>query len=253
MPFHGQGVTGTKRAEVRRRGSYGIDAPRLLPVFALLVLADVADGVFSRSAGPLVAAAIILGLGGFGLYASRRGKFVIWAGLLDRLELGGGERILDIGCGRGAVLLMAAQHLTTGRAVGIDLWKTSDQSGNAAEATRRNAVAEGVEGRVELVTADMTTLPFSDASFDLVLSSLAIHNVRKGSGRGRVIEEAVRVLRPGGRLVIADLLATGEYREGLGALGMANVARRRLGWRMWWSGPWLATYLVTASKPAHAL
>ena len=83
-----------------------------------------------------------------------------------------------MGCGRGAVLLMAAQHLTTGRAVGVDLWRTVDQSGNSAEATRRNAVAEGVADRVELHTADMTALPFEGNSFDLVLSSLAIHNIR---------------------------------------------------------------------------
>ena len=42
----------------------------------------------------------------------------VWAELLDTLNLRGDERILDLGCGRGAVLLMAAQHLTTGRAVG---------------------------------------------------------------------------------------------------------------------------------------
>jgi len=59
----------------------------------------------------------------------------------------------DLGCGRGAVLLMAAQQLTTGWAVGIDLWRGVDQSGNSVEATRRNAIAEGVADRVELVPA----------------------------------------------------------------------------------------------------
>ena len=51
-----------------------------------------------------------------GLYldATRRGKFVVWAQLLDTLGLRGDERILDLGCGRGAVLLMAAERLTTG-------------------------------------------------------------------------------------------------------------------------------------------
>jgi ubiquinone/menaquinone biosynthesis C-methylase UbiE len=198
-----------------------------------------------------VAAAIILGFGCFGLYASRRGKFVVWARLLDGLRLRGDERVLDIGCGRGAVLMMAGQHLATGHAVGIDLWKTGDQWGNAPDATKRNAAAEGVDNRVELATADLTALPFADSSFDLILSSLAIHNVRRGAGRKRAIEEAVRVLRPGGRLLIADLLATNEYRAQLAALGMTDIARRGLGWRMWWSGPWLATYLVTANKSPH--
>jgi protein-S-isoprenylcysteine O-methyltransferase Ste14 len=56
------------------------------------------------------------------LYTTLRGKFVVWAELLDKLGLRGDERILDLGCGRGAVLLLAAQHLTTGRAVGVDLF-----------------------------------------------------------------------------------------------------------------------------------
>ena len=90
-----------------------------------------------------------------------------------------GTAVLDLGCGRGAVLLMASGRLTTGRAVGIDRWRKTDQSGNAAAATRRNAVAEGVADRVDLCTADFTALPFGDQSFDLVLSSVAIHNVKR--------------------------------------------------------------------------
>jgi ubiquinone/menaquinone biosynthesis C-methylase UbiE len=172
----------------------------------------------------------------------------VWAKLLDGLALRGDEQVLDLGCGRGAVLLAAASRLTTGRAVGIDLWRKADQSGNAAEATWQNAVAERVAERVELCTADMTALPFDDGCFDLVLSSVAIHNVKGRADRDRAIEEAVRVLRPGGRLVIADIFATGEYCTQLTQLGMTDVARHGLGWRMWWTGPWLPTRLVTATK-----
>ena len=156
---------------------------------------------------------------------------MVWAELLDRLKLRGDERILDLGCGRGAVLLMAAQHLTTGRAVGVDLWRRVDQSGNSAEATRRNAIAEGVADRVELHTGDMTALPFEDNSFDVVVSSLAIHNISGRAGREKAIGEAVRVLRPGGRLLIADVRATRQHQAQLARLGMNDVARRGLGWR----------------------
>src|SRR6266852_4274429 len=58
------------------------------------------------------------------VYTTRAGKFAEWAELIDRLDLKGDERLLDIGCGRGAVLLMAAQRLPRGRAVGVDLWST---------------------------------------------------------------------------------------------------------------------------------
>jgi arsenite methyltransferase len=242
-------VSDAPKVRTHRRGSYGIDAPKLLPFLVVLLLANLVDGVESRKPWPLLGAALILCCAGLGLYASRRGKFLVWAELLDQLKLRGDEHILDIGCGRGAVLMIAAQHLTTGRVVGVDLWKRDDQSGNAIEAAARNAAAEGVADRVELRTADMTTLPFEDAGFDAVLSNIAIHNV-KGRGRDKVMEEAVRVLRPGGRLMIADLAATRSYTARLQDLGMIDVRRVNLGWRMWWTGPWLPTHLVTATKPS---
>ena len=234
----------------RRKGAYGIDAPCLLPIPVVLILANLLHGFASKTPWPFLAAGLVAGGSGFGLYASRRGKFVVWAELFRQLNLRGDERILDLGCGRGAVLLLAAQHLTTGRSVGVDLWRKVDRSGNAPQATRRNAIAEGVADRVELLTADMTALPFANDSFDLVVSNVALHNVKGRGGRHKVIEEAIRVLRPGGRLLIADILGTGQYLSHLAKLGMLGLGRRSLGWRLWWSGPWLATQLVAATKPS---
>jgi ubiquinone/menaquinone biosynthesis C-methylase UbiE len=236
---------------VRRKGFYGIDAPYLLPIFGVFVLVNLLEGWHSRAVWPLLAAVFLAACAGFGLYASLRGKFGVWAELLDRLELRGDERLLDLGCGRGAVLLMAAQHLPAGRAVGVDIWRKQDQTGNAAEATRRNAVAEGVADRIELHTANMMALPFADDSFDLVVSSLAIHNIKGNPGRDRAIDEAIRVLRPGGRLVIVDIFATRRYVARLAERSMAEITRRGLGMRLWWGGPWVPSHLVTAKKPAR--
>jgi ubiquinone/menaquinone biosynthesis C-methylase UbiE len=233
---------------VRRNGSYGVDAPYLLPILGVLLALNVRQGVISQSIWPFLGALILLACGAFGLYSSRRGKFEVWAELLDDLKLRGDERILDLGCGRGAVLLLAAERLTTGTAVGVDLWRRKDQSGNSPEATQRNAVAEGVADRIELHTADMTALPFEADSLDIVVSNIAIHNIKGRAGREKAIDEAVRVLRAGGRLLIADLWGTRQYAARLTKLGMLGVSRRNLGWRMWWGGPWAATRLVTAIK-----
>ena len=231
-----------ERVTPRRRGSYGIDAPYAPAFLAAMTVVYLVMAIISGRWRMLVPMTFMLAFLVFYLHGTLRGKFVAWAGLLDQLHLRGDERILDLGCGRGAVLLMAAQHLTTGRAVGVDLWRSFDQSGNSLEATRRNASAEGVADRVELHTANMTALPFADSSFDVVVSSLAIHNISRRADREKAIEEAVRVLRPGGRLMIADVRATRQYREQLARSGMNEVGRRRLGW--FWPAQ-----LVTATKP----
>src|SRR6266540_1406600 len=71
------------------------------------------------------------------VYTTRRGKFVVWAGLLSELHLTGRERVVDLGCGRGAVLIMLARLVPRGRAVGVDLWRSLDQSGNDPAGIRR--------------------------------------------------------------------------------------------------------------------
>lgn len=228
-----------------------MDAPGFFVLIGALVLTNVGLAITMRRVGPLWSAAIVLLFAGFHVHTSLRGKFLAWRDVLDGLGLRGDERVLDLGCGRGAVLHAIAKRLPTGRGLGIDIWSRSDQSGNAAQATRRNSEAESVDGRVDLLTATMTALPFRAASFDLVTSSVAIHNIRSPSERQKAVDEAVRVLRPGGRLLFADLRNTRAYATRLSELGMVEIARRSLGWRMWWTGPWAPTRLVTATKPSR--
>lgn len=240
------------------RGDYGFDELRwplllgllgvlwLIPGFvSVLVLSLPALGVIC-----FVCATLFLFSAASYVYTTRRGKFQVWVEILLRLGLRGDEQVLDLGCGRGAVLLMAARLLPRGKAIGIDVWKAAEQSGNALSATRRNAELEGVADRVALETADMRLLPFSPDSFDLVVSSMAIHNIHDLGGRKQVIEEAVRVLKPGGRLAIVDFRETGRYGEWLRELGMGEVSHHALGWRFWYVGPWTAPRLVMARKPA---
>jgi SAM-dependent methyltransferase len=239
-----------------RRGDYGYDAPYALVIFGLLAVAAGFGGALAWGRLPVrYVAALTFYFVFFSAntlsfwYTTRRGKFLEWECILDRLHLRGDEKILDIGCGRGAVLTAVARRLTTGRVSGVDIWSKKDQSGNKKDVTLRNAYLEGVNDRVHIETADMRALPYSDAAFDLVVSSLAIHNIASTANRRQAIGEAFRVLKPGGRIVIADIRATKIYENALRKLGALHVERRRLGWRFWWGNPLAGTTLLTASKP----
>src|SRR5829696_8170602 len=117
--------------------------------------------------------------------------FAAWAtDLVGRVELQAGERVLDVGCGTGAVARAAAPFVgRSGQVVGIDT------------SADRLAVAAGlpaVEGAtVEWQRADATDMPFGDGSFDVVLCQQVLHLI---PDRAAALREMRRVLVPGGRL-----------------------------------------------------
>ncbi len=189
------------------------------------------------------AGTVLLAHTGIYLHTTLRGKLRIWERILDEARLKGDERLLDLGCGRGAVLIAAARRLPAGHAAGADLW-TKEQSGNRPGATLANAAAAGVADRVEVHTADMTALPFADGSFDVVTSAMAIHNIPSPEGRYRAVDEAMRVLRPGGQVLIADIWPmAAKYAEHIG-----QGTLRGLGPGYWYGGPWLGVTLLHAVK-----
>lgn len=238
-----------------QRGEYGYDAPYFPLIFGFLSLVTGLGAAVCLQQGELRQAmqmtlyfVIFLANTSSFLYTTRRGKFIEWDRILNQLHLRGDEVVLDMGCGRGAVLTAVARRLTAGRVTGIDIWNIKDQSGNARDVTLRNASLEGVADHVQVDTGDVRALPYQDATFDLVVSSLAIHNIRRQADRKQAVTEGFRVLKPGGRMVIADIRATAHYEKTLRELGASNVERRRLGWRFWWGNPIAVTFLLTASK-----
>ena len=179
------------------------------------------------------------------VWSSKVGKLRQRDRLIQSLGLKGDETLLDVGCGRGLLLIGAAKHLPNGKAIGVDLWQSMDQSGNKPEVTAENASLEGVSERVEIKTGDMRELPLPDSSMDVGVASLSIHNIPTKEGRARAIHEINRVLRPGGQVALLDFMATDEYLATLQSLGWKEV--QRSGSSFWMFPP---VRILRGKKPA---
>jgi SAM-dependent methyltransferase len=219
-------------------GDYGIDAPEVVRKLALgaaaLLFVTVLAAILKII--PLMAVAfvgtILLGLTALLMVRSSRvGKLRERERIFDGLGLEGHERVLDVGCGRGLLVVEAAHRLTDGSAVGVDVWRAQDLWANSADAALANAELEGVADRVEIETADARDLPFAEDSFDVVVSGLALHNLADADERVEAIREIQRVLKPGGRAVIVDLRHTEAYVHALRACNWEDVARTKRTWR----------------------
>jgi len=207
---------------------YGLDAPGVVAVSAGAGVVLVVVGLF---VGPVVVGFGIASLlfATLHLWVSAAGKVRRVRRMLDGMQWRGDEVVLDVGCGHGLLLIEAARRLTTGHAVGIDMWSQKDQWHNSREATLENARSAGVADRVEVRDADARELPFDPATFDVVVSSLVIHNIRSTDERARALREIARVLKPGGRVAIVDLAHTSEYASTLTKEGLVDVQRSQPG------------------------
>jgi SAM-dependent methyltransferase len=141
------------------KAEYGYDRPdfaKYLPVGTGLVVVTTALYAFHFVTG--CGANLVLTLGwtfglfflGFGMVflLSKGGKLKQRDILLGAIPWRGDERVLDIGCGPGLLLVGAAKRLATGKAVGIDIWNTAVETKNSPESALRNARFEGVADRV---------------------------------------------------------------------------------------------------------
>lgn len=161
------------------------------------------------------------------LHSSLRGKQLTAKDVVDHLSLQGHEKVLDIGCDKGLLVIEAAKRLVKGSATGIDCWKTTNLPGTICSSTLDNVRVEGVQDRVDIVSGDVTNLPFTDNQFDAAVSSMAVFNISEML-REKTIEEIVRVVKPGGKIVLVDFQHTESYCSFLTALGCSEVQRSSL-------------------------
>jgi len=176
-----------------QKPDYGIDAPgvirNLLVIGTALIISGVFFPIIHLGAVTVRWRQSVFWAGGFCvaegilmlLYA-KWGKFRHRDRMLNMVPWRGNEQVLDVGTGRGLLLIGAARRLTSGRGTGIDVWSAKDLSGNSLARTQTNVEVEGVKEKVTLKSEDARKLSFPDASIDVVLSKLVYS---QHSRRGR--------------------------------------------------------------------
>ncbi len=132
--------------------------------------------------------------------------------VINSIPWRGTENVLDVGCGTGMMLNGCAQKLTTGKAIGVDLWQKP--VAGKPNVLLKNAQAEGVADKIQYQEMDARHLTFDDGRFNVVVSSFALHHIGdQPADREQAIEEMIRVLAPGGYLSLVDVGSMIELAE----------------------------------------
>ncbi|MBU3157627.1 class I SAM-dependent methyltransferase [Clostridium estertheticum] len=193
-----------------KNGKYGLDAPTVVIGYISvgilsLILGITLSSKFYYASWMINLGIVFLLIGLYMVYSSKVGKYKMRSKIIQRLSIKGNEMTLDVGCGRGLLLNGVASQLNTGKAYGIDIWNANDQSGNSYDAVMWNAKIEGTESKIKVINSDMRKMPFQDGYFDIIVSSLAIHNLQNNEERKKALLEIARVAKKSCKLAILDI------------------------------------------------
>ncbi len=123
--------------------------------------------------------------------------------VIDHLNWDGKGKILDIGCGNGALSIKLAKKYAGAQVTGIDSWGKEWEYGK--QTCEENAHIEGVSGQTRFKKTRAASLTFENDSFDAVVSNLVFHEVKEEKDKCLLIKEALRVVKKGGCFTFQDL------------------------------------------------
>lgn len=156
---------------------------------------------------------------GYAVYMGRARRILSYEGgrvqakvldnVLSYLIWEGKGKLLDIGCGSGAMTVKAAKKFPGAQITGIDYWGFGwDYSKNLCE---NNARLEGTEKQITFLKGDAANLGFPDGNFDAAVSNFVFHEVRSQPDKLALMKEAFRVIKPGGVFVFEDIFFSKKH------------------------------------------
>ncbi len=222
---------------------------RALNVVTILIIAVVAviSGLFAAFSTHeywnLIWVALIIIWMAIFAHTISRGHQQILEKTLDRLNLAAADQALAFTAGRVEDLKLVGQRLQVpGKVTGVACWQQS------LPVVKQQVAAAQLSDRVKLVDSSMMNLPFANQLFDLVMVDAALHNITPAIQRGRALQEAARVLKANGTLVIIDTKFMAEYQQVLTNMGIDDLHVVKTGFNGWWGGPLITTKVLVAKR-----
>ena len=181
-----------------------------------------------------------------GIYCNTlfRGRQIIWHQILSELKLAPDSKVAVLGLSYAGLFIDVAKKLKApGKVTGVNVDKE-----NVAKQEQERIKENRVADRAEVVDGRLQNLPLENRQYGYVFSAFTFHSVSPAINRGRALQEAVRVMKPEGTLVIVDFGDMQQYRPILSNMGFQTVRIVPTGMIGWWGGPWLKTSVLMARR-----